>query len=184
MPPSLAASSTASGVNASRWAAPEDDEKGTVVLVAEASERSRWWTNGITYPKVLLKNPTSAQVEYAAVSILKFIVDNYADLPPRMIFVNAPSVDVMRPVCARNWLPVWSKPPLSSPVPHAVGTQDINETLIYLNPRAYDYAGFSGVFNCFHVDDVNREWSWLSECWADMKGDEFIDTLPSAAVRA
>ena len=93
------------GNGSSRWGPAEDDASGTVVLLAEIQKTFDWWVKDIPYKSVTLQNPLSASFSYAGPAILKFIVDNYHDLPPRMIFLNGASLQDVRPVRAWMWDP-------------------------------------------------------------------------------
>ncbi len=96
----LPASHAAPATNSSsKWGPASDIEQSTVVIVAEARDGAPWLAEAPYKSVILPASPSGNE----AVAILQFILDNYDDLPPRMIFVNGASIPEQRKVrvCAR-----------------------------------------------------------------------------------
>lgn len=82
-------------VNASsKWGQANDIIGGTIILVAEARDDAPWLADAPYKSIMLPKSPTGNE----AVPLLRFILDNYDDLPPRIIFVNGGSIPEQRKV--------------------------------------------------------------------------------------
>ena len=105
---------TSLAVQASRWGPAGDNVTGTVVVAAEFALNTTQWMSNVPYRVVWMhkgKEVEPGQSGYADFSVqsqdhveyLEFIVQNYDDLPPRMIFVNGRRSEA-RPV--RGWMGV------------------------------------------------------------------------------
>ena len=85
----------ATPANASRWGPPEDKISGTVVVVSGRPTDADW-LSAQPYPFVIMTKglpegtPNNLVINKGreASSYLQFIVENYHDLPPRMVFLH------------------------------------------------------------------------------------------------
>lgn len=109
---SQASLATRLGVNASSvWGQVEDAEAGTAVIIAEFGDDHPLLAAMLSLPyrtiRIIKGEPLDTPNNLAdylmaseASAYLKWIVENYHDLPPRMFFINGNSVPKSRPVRA------------------------------------------------------------------------------------
>ena len=95
---------------ASRWGPASDVVSGTVVVAATFNEDMAWLKQQ-PYPYVVMtKDPALGDVRHnvpfnkgdEADCFIKFILDNYDDLPPRMYFIHAHEIGRHNPNVRRG----------------------------------------------------------------------------------